>query len=419
MRETVDKLIEQRNRAWNQAKEIMDRAAGEGRAPSAEEREATDRAFADIDAIDAQVKGLTERARTEAEADTARAEWSRLVVPDVMDDADARGLDQFAQFLRGDGPKAMNIDFRTVAAEKRAIRAGATGNEFRVLTKVAAAGGNTVPTSFVRALYDYLEVYSGMRRTRATIITSSGGENLEFPKVVSGGTAVAVLEGSAITGSDPSFGKMTLGAFKFGQLLQYSNELAQDTGVDLLGFAARDFGRSLGRVTDNKYVLGVGTTEPTGLMVVAGTGATGGTGVAGVPTFDDLITLVYSVNEEYRAAPAQFLMRDATAAAIRKLKDTDGQYLWQPSTQQGQPDRLLGYEVVTDPNVAATGTNANSVAFGDFSAFYIRDVGQIRIERSDDYAFNTDLVTWRAVLRTDSNLIDLTGAVKVFRGGTA
>jgi HK97 family phage major capsid protein len=257
-----------------------------------------------------------------------------------------------------------------------------------------------------------------MRRTRATIITTTGGEKLEFPKVTAGGTAALVEEGSAILEADPGFGKMTLDAFKYGQLLQYSFELAQDTGVDLLGFAARDFGRALGRVTDTAYVLGTGSNQPQGIMTVAGTGHTGGTGFVGVPTFDDLITMVYSVNEEYRLG-AQWLMRDATAAAIRKLKDNDGQYLWQPSQQVGTPDRLLGFEVVTDPNVAATGLNANSLAFGDFSTFYIRDVGAVRIEQSNEFAFANDLSTWRAVLRTDSDLIDLTGSVKVFRGGTA
>jgi HK97 family phage major capsid protein len=417
---TLDGLNEARNRAWHQAKEIMDRASDEKRAPSAEEREATDKAFADIDAIDSQIKGLTDRARIESESDVARAEWGRIIHPDVVESAEARAQDAFDQFLRGQSSrKSWDIDFRAVANEKRAIRSGARGTEFRdLVVGTATAGGNTVPTSFVRSLYDYLEVYSGMRRTRATIITTTGGEKLEFPKVTTGGTAVLVEEGSAIGEVDPTFGKMTLDAFKYGQLLQYSFELAQDTGVDLLGFAARDFGRALGRVTDTAYVLGTGSNQPQGLMTVAGTATTGGTGLAGVPTFDDLITVVYSVNEEYRQN-AQWLMRDATAAAIRKLKDNDGQYLWQPSLQVGTPDRLLGFEVVTDPNVAATGVNANSLAFGDFSTFYIRDVGAIRIEQSNEFAFANDLSTWRAVLRTDSDLIDLTGSVKVFRGGTA
>jgi HK97 family phage major capsid protein len=417
---TVSGLTEARNRAWNEAKAIMDRAADETRAPSAEERAATDKAFADIDAIDAQIKGLTDRARIEAESDVARAEWGKIIHPDVVESAEARSNNAFDLFLRGQSSqRSWDVDFRAVANEKRAIRSGARGTEFRdLVVGTATAGGNTVPTSFVRALYDYLEVYSGMRRTNATIITTAGGEKLEFPKVTTGGTAALVLEGSAIGEVDPTFGKMTLDAFKYGQLLQYSFELAQDTGVDLLGFAARDFGRALGRVTDTAYVLGTGSNEPQGLMTVAGTGTTGGTGFAGVPTFDDLITMVYSVNEEYRQG-AQWLMRDATAAAIRKLKDNDGQYLWQPSQQVGTPDRLLGFEVVTDPNVAATGLNANSLAFGDFSTFYIRDVGAVRIERSDDFAFNADLATWRGVLRTDSDLIDLTGSIKVFRGGTA
>ena len=413
-------LAEARNRAWNSAKEIMDRAADEKRAPSAEERQATDKAFADIDAIDSQIKGLSDRARIESEADTARAEWGKIIHPDVVESSEARAHADFDAFLRGQSTKrAWDIDFRAVANEKRAIRSGARGTEFRdLVVGTATAGGNTVPTSFVRSLYDYLEVYSGMRRTRATIITTAGGEKLEFPKVTTGGTAALVLEGSAIGEVDPTFGKMTLDAFKYGQLLQYSFELAQDTGVDLLGFAARDFGRALGRATDTAYVLGTGSNQPQGLMTVAGTSHTGGTGVVGVPTFDDLITMVYSVNEEYRLG-AQWLMRDATAAAIRKLKDNDGQYLWEPSQQVGTPDRLLGFEVVTDPNVAATGTAANSLAFGDFSTFYIRDVGAIRIEQSNEFAFANDLSTWRAVLRTDSDLIDLTGSVKVFRGGTA
>jgi HK97 family phage major capsid protein len=418
--ETINGLIEARNRAWHQAKDIMDRASAEKRAPSAEEREATDRAFADIDAIDAQIKGLTDRARVDAESDVARAEWSRIVNPDRVDDRDHRALAEFDAFLRGhSGKRVMDVDFRAIAAEKRAIRAGATGREFRdLVVGTAGAGGNTVPTSFVRALYDFLEVYSGMRRTNATIVTTTGGEKLEFPKVTAHGTAALVLEGSAIAEADPAFGKMTLDAYKYGQLLQYSSELAADTGVDLVGFAARDLGRALGRVTDTAYVNGTGSNQPQGVMTAIGTAITGGTGVAGVPTFDNLIDVVYSVNEDYRVN-AQWLMRDATAGAIRKLKDTDGQYLWQPSQQIGQPDRLLAFPVVTDPNVAATGTGIVSVAFGDFSTFYIRDVGAIRLERSDDYAFANDLVTWRALLRTDSDLIDLTGSIKAFRGGTA
>jgi HK97 family phage major capsid protein len=416
----VNKLVEQRNRAWHQAKEIMDRAVAEKRGPSAEEQESVDRAFADIDNLDKLITTWQDETRIESEDAAARAEYEKFVRPEFLAARDSNADDEFDAFLRGQGPRAMDIDLRPVAAEKRAVRSGAYGREFRDLTVgVAAGGGNTVPTSFVRALYDYLEVYSGMRRTNATIVTTSSGEALDFPKVVAGGTATLVEEGSAIAEADPGFGKMTLNAYKYGQLLQITSELASDTGVDLVGFAARDFGRALGRVTDNQYVNGTGSSAPQGVLKAIGTAVTGGTGVVGVPTFGNLIDMVYGVNEEYRANGAQWLMRDATAGTIRKITDVDGQFLWQPSTQVGTPDRLLGFPVVTDPFVAATGTGVVSIAFGDFSTFYIRDVGSVRVERSDDYAFANDLITWRALLRTDSDLIDLTGAIKGFRGGTA
>jgi hypothetical protein len=112
----------------------MDRASDEKRAPSAEEREATDKAFADIDAIDSQIKGLTDRARIESESDTARAEWGRIIHPDVVESSEARANAEFDQFLRGQSSrKSWDIDFRAVANEKRAIRSGARGTEFRDL----------------------------------------------------------------------------------------------------------------------------------------------------------------------------------------------------------------------------------------------------------------------------------------------
>ena len=114
-----------------------------------------------------------------------------------------------------------------------------------------------------------------------------------------------------------------------------------------------------------------------------------------------------------------WLMKDSTLAAVRKLKDTTNQYLWQPSVQVGVPDTLLGKPVVTDPNVAAVALSAKSVAFGDFSAYFVRQVNGVRFERSDDYAFNTDLVTFRALLRGDGLTVDQTGAIKVFTGNAA
>jgi HK97 family phage major capsid protein len=414
MHEYLESLVEARQKAWHEAKALMTRATDEKRELDGEEQAQLDRIWSDIDAKDVQIKDITARAQSERETDIAREAYADLVRP-----VEAPVVDAVDAFLRGQtSARFIDIDIRKAAAEKRAIRAGAGVKELRDLSTTAAAGGNTIPTSFERTLYDFLETVSGVRQI-AQVITTTGGENLDLPRVASHGTAAIVGEGTAIAEADPSFAKVTLGAWKFGQLLQMSAELLQDSGVDIVGFAAADMGRALGRVTGAAYATGTGSNQPQGVMTSIGTGVTGGTGVAGVPTIANLTDLVYSLGDPGYRANASFLMRDATAGKIRNLVNTSGDFLWQPSVQAGQPDRLLGFPVVTDPAVAATAVNANSVAFGDFQAgFVIRDAGSIRIERSDDYAFANDLVTWRAVLRTDSDLRDA-NAIKLYRGGTA
>lgn len=414
MHEYLESLVEARQKAWHEAKALMTRATDEKRELDGEEQAQLDRIWSDIDAKDVQIKDITARAQSERETDIAREAYADLVRP-----VEAPVVDAVDAFLRGQtSARFIDIDIRKAAAEKRAIRAGAGVKELRDLSTTAAAGGNTIPTSFERTLYDFLETVSGVRQI-AQVITTTGGENLDLPKVASHGTAAIVGEGTALAEADPSFAKVTLGAWKFGQLLQMSAELLQDSGVDIVGFAAADMGRALGRVTGAAYATGTGSNQPQGVMTSIGTGVTGGTGVAGVPTIANLTDLVYSLGDPGYRANASFLMRDATAGKIRNLVNTSGDFLWQPSVQAGQPDRLLGFPVVTDPNIAATAVNANSVAFGDFQAgFVIRDAGSIRIDRSDDFAFSADLATWRAVLRTDSDLRDA-NAIKLYRGGTA
>jgi HK97 family phage major capsid protein len=414
MHEYLESLVEARQKAWHEAKALMTRATDEKRELDGEEQAQLDRIWSDIDAKDVQIKDITARAQSERETDIAREAYADLVRP-----VEAPVVDAVDAFLRGQtSARYLDIDIRKAAAEKRAIRAGAGVKELRDLTTVAAAGGSTIPTSFERTLYDFLETVSGVRQI-AQVITTTGGENLDLPKVASHGTAAIVGEGTALAEADPSFAKVTLGAWKFGQLLQMSAELLQDSGVDIVGFAAADMGRALGRVTGAAYVSGTGSNQPQGVMTAIGTSVTGGTGVAGVPTIANLTDLVYSLGDPGYRANASFLMRDATAGKIRNLVNTSGDFLWQPSVQAGQPDRLLGFPVVTDPAVAATAVNANSVAFGDFQAgFVIRDAGSIRIERSDDAFFSQDLVAWRAILRTDSDLRDA-NAIKLYRGGTA
>lgn len=283
-----------------------------------------------------------------------------------------------------------------------------------------------LPTSFVGQLYRYLVDTSSIRQTNPTVYTTASGENLVVPVSTAEGSATWVAEAQALSASDPTLTSVTLSAHKVAKLLQVSTELLADTGFDIVGYMAEHAGRNLGIAVDAGYVAGTGTTQPLGFLAAAtvaltaanGTGSTttlptGGAVVGG----DILIELFHSVIPQYRAR-SSFVMNDSTIKVVRKLKDTTGQYLWQPALVAGQPDTLLGRPVYADPHMPAIGVSATPIAFGDFAGYFIRDVTPIRFERSDDYAFGNDLVSFRAIYRTDGKLADVQ-AVKTYQTGAS
>jgi HK97 family phage major capsid protein len=232
---------------------------------------------------------------------------------------------------------------------------------------------------------------------------------------------VWTAEGAALTASDPTISTVTLGAYKVGKIIKISSELLADEGFDVVGFLAESAGRNIGIAVDTAYVTGTGTTQPTGFVGSATVGLTAVTGtgsLVGLPTAgasigaDVLIDLYHSVIPQYRPR-GSFLMADSTIKAVRKLKDTTGQYLWQPALVAGQPDTILGRPVYADPNMDAFGASKKPIAFGDFGGYFIRDVTPLRFERSDDFAFGTDLISFRVLYRTDGKLGD-TNAVKTY-----
>lgn len=422
----VRRLHEQRSNILVEYRNVLDTdgdtlASGDG---ADEIRAKLERMDADVKRIDDEIKSWQDRARIEREADEARAAYEPFLRPAADEKRSVEQGNDMLRFLRGE-IRHVDLDMRSVIREKQLIRAGASPeevrSELRDLSKTAAAGGNTVPTSFLRELYDHLEVYSAMRRVGATVISTPGGESLEIPKASAHGTAAIVGEGTAMAEADPAFGKVTLGAWKAAQLIQITQELLQDSGVNILSFIARDAGRAIGRLENTWFTTGSGTNQPLGITIAAGTGVTAAAAGTGIPTADNLFQLLYSVNSEYRMQPScVWQMVDTSISFIRRLKDSNNQYLWQPGLQLGEPDRLLGYRVVENPAVKAFGTaNNQAIIFGDHSAYYIRDAGAWRFERSDEFAFSSDLVTFRSVRRTDGDLVDLTGAVKVFDGGTS
>ncbi|HEY5835972.1 phage major capsid protein [Streptomyces sp.] len=283
----------------------------------------------------------------------------------------------------------------------------------------AAAGANTVPISFYNRLVEHMIEVSGVLQT---LLRTASGEQIQVPKTTahSSPSGAPIAEAGTLASSDPTFGQVPLDAYKYGILLQISHELLNDTGVDLAGYLARQAERALGNWLGGRLVVGTGTNQPNGVVTAATVGKTGGAGVAGMFTGDDLIDLFYSVIAPYRnSSSCAWMMKDSSIAGLRKIKDTTGQYLWAPGLTAGAPDTVLGKPLVTDPNVAAVALSAKSVVFGDFSTYFVRQVETLRFERSDDYAFNTDLVSYRAVVRADGDLVDTTGSIKVFQGNAA
>jgi HK97 family phage major capsid protein len=402
MSEMATRLLEQRANTWEQAKSLLDNAAAENRDLTAEEDAQYAKMTGDLESLRARADKYV------ADESTAKAaeESLRSLAKREVKSQDSGQDDELRSFLKG---------------ERRDFLAVPNALEMRALTKGSAtAGGNAVPTSFYGQLWEYLRENASLLAGGATIINTAGGENFEVPTPTTFGAAAAVAEAGTLAGTDPAFAKRVLGAFKFGQLVSVSRELVDDEGVDLEGFLARQVGQNVGNAFGTKLITGAGTTEPTGITVSSTLGITTPTGVVGVPTFDNIIDLFYSVIAPYRnRSTAAWLMKDSTAGIVRKLKDTTNQYLWQPSTQLGTPDLLLGKPVITDPNVAAPALSAKSILFGDMSTYFVRLAGGIRFERSDEYAFASDQITFRAVMRGDGLLIDQTGAVKHIVGAAS
>jgi len=416
MSEMLNKLNERRQNVWEQAKGLAETAADENRSLSAEEQGTWDALNEELNKLDARMKSA---AAAEQRAQDAEKAFEQLRgKPEghgPEDEQRGQASEELRKFFLGEGPRAYDLKPSKV--------------NFRDLSKLTAgAGGNTVPTDFYGRLVAHLIETSAVLQSGATILNTAGGEVIQVPKTTAHSSASIVTEAAAIGESDPAFGQVSLGAFKYGTMIQVSRELLTDTGVDLEGYLAMQAGRALGNAFGAHAITGDGSSKPRGVVTDATVGKTGLTGdgggfgdqsVAGEGA-DQLIDLFHSVIAPYRMSQAcRWMMNDTTAGVIRKIKTTDGQYIWQPSMIAGQPDTILGKPVLTDPNVASVGLSAKSVIFGDFSQYFVRLAGGIRFERSDEFAFGNDLVTFRALMRADAALVDLTGAVKVFQGGAS
>lgn len=288
------------------------------------------------------------------------------------------------------------------------LRRNAGGEELRALeVGTDSEGGYTVPDHFMKKLIEGLYDANVMRSLCTVIQTTSG--TLSIPTVSSQGAADWTDEEGSYNESDDAFGQVTLSAYKMSRIIKVSEELMHDSAFDLESYLATSFGRAFGNLEEAAFVNGNGTLKPTGILSSAGTGKTAA--AAAAITTDEILDLYYSLGSVYRSN-ATWMMKDSTEQLLRKLKDGEGQYLWQPGMQAGKPDKLFGRPVVISSNMPAATTGLDAVCFADFSYYWIADRVGRSFKRLDELYAASGQVGFKGSARTDGKLT-LAAAAKV------
>lgn len=273
-------------------------------------------------------------------------------------------------------------------------------------------GGYLVPDEFEATLVQALEEENIFRQLAKVITTSSGDRKI--PVVATKGTASWVDEEGQIPESDDSFGQVAIGAYKLGTMIKVSEELLNDSVFNLEQYIAREFARRIGSKEEEAFFIGDGTGKPTGIFNATGGANVGLTAASSTAiTVDEVLDLFYALKSPYRKN-ATFLMNDATIKAIRKLKDNNGQYLWQPSITAGTPDTILNRPIKTSAYVPTLATGAKAIAFGDFSYYWVADRQGRAFKRLNELYAATGQVGFMATQRVDGKLI-LPEAIQVLQ----
>lgn len=392
-------LREKRAKAWDAAKAFLDSKRDGDGLLSAEDTATYDKMEADVVALGKEIERLERQAAIDLELSHATR--------DPITNTPSKGAEEKTGRASAEYRKAFWNAMRTRAGEgldpsvKNALQIG-TDTE----------GGYLVPDEFERTLVEALED-ENIFRTLANVITTSSGDR-KIPVVATKGTASWVDEEGAIPESDDSFGQVSVGAYKLATLIKVSEELLNDSVFDLEAYISREFARRIGNKEEEAFFTGDSIGKPTGILAATG-GAQIGVTTAGATavTMDEVLDLFYSLKAPYRNR-AVFVMNDATVKAIRKLKDGQGQYLWQPSLQAGTPDTILNRPLYTSAYVPTIAATAKTIVFGDFSYYWVADRQGRMFKRLNELYAVTGQVGFVATQRVDGKLI-LPEAIKVLQ----
>jgi HK97 family phage major capsid protein len=392
-------LREKRARAWDAAKAFLDSKRGENGLLSDEDTATYEKMENDVVALGKEIERLERQAAIDLELSKATS--------NPITNEPTKGTEEKTGRASTEYRRSFWSAMRTRAGEgldpnvKNALQIG-TDSE----------GGYLVPDEYERTLVEALEE-ENIFRTIANVITTSSGDR-KIPIVASKGTASWIDEEGTIPESDDSFGQVTIGAYKLGTLIKVSEELLNDSVFPLESYISKEFARRIGNKEEESFFTGDGSGKPTGVLAATGGAQVGVTTASATAiTIDEVLDLFYSLKAPYRNR-AVFVMNDSTVKAIRKLKDGQGQYLWQPSVQAGTPDTILNRPLYTSSYVPAIEASAKTIVFGDFSYYWVADRQGRVFRRLNELFAVTGQVGFIATQRVDGKLI-LPEALKVLQ----
>jgi len=388
-------LREKRARAWEAAKAFLDTKRGGDGLLSAEDTATYEKMEADVVALGKEI----DRLERQAALDLELSKPTNTPITNKPSSSDEVKTGRAAAEYKRAFWNAMRG--KRTADIQNALQVGED-----------TEGGYLVPDEFERTLVEALEEENIFRQLANVITTSSGDRKI--PVVASKGTASWVDEGGQIPESDDSFGQVSIGAFKLATMIKVSEELLNDSVFNLERYIAKEFARRIGAKEEEAFFVGDGSGKPTGILAATGGGQIGVTTAGSTAiTLDEMLDLFYSLKSPYRKR-ASFVMNDATVKAIRKLKDSTGQYLWQPSIKEATPDTILNRPLYTSAYMPSIEAGAKTVVFGDFGYYWVADRQGRVFKRLNELFAATGQVGFIATQRVDGKLV-LPEAIKVLQ----
>lgn len=381
----LQELLDKRAKLVKQAREVLDAADNEKRSLTAEERSKYDNIMADVDSLNGDIERLRSLAATESEMEKRDGSG---IKPDVNPGGEQRES----------GETLDSAEYR--AAYERFIRSGIDSleeKEARAMSiGTSANGGYLVPTDLANMIVRKLPEVSAVR-SFANVIRLNNDRDIPIQN--SRGTVYWTDEESSYTEATPTHTKKTLSAYKLTYLVKLSEELLADSGFDLFSELARNYADLAGAAMEDKFCQGTGSSQIGGLI----TGATAGKTAAATAaiTSDEILDLVYSLKKQYRKR-AVILANSSTTKAIRKLKDSNNRYIWQPSLQAGQPDSLAGHKYSESEGMPDMEASASPMIIGDLSYYTIAERGRRSIQRLNELYAANGQVGFRVYERLDA-----------------